>query len=179
MIEKEKEHQVMLKKQENGKKALLLQFVKFGLVGISNTAISYGIDMLFYYIILKDSRFAGIVTFFAGFGIQISGERVKVILITALAFVISVTNSYYWNSRFVFKEENKKTRKQHLDSFLRMALCYALTGLVLSPMVKIFLFERGMPYWIAGAVTIMIMVPVSFFLNKFWAFKGREMNVDE
>ena len=29
-----------------------LQFIKFGLVGISNTAISYGVEMLCYYVLV-------------------------------------------------------------------------------------------------------------------------------
>lgn len=49
--EKRKNLQDRLKKLEEGKTAPLLQFVKFGLVGVSNTAISYGIEMLCYYVL--------------------------------------------------------------------------------------------------------------------------------
>ena len=44
--------------ESNPKTAALLQFVKFGLVGVSNTAISYGIEMLCFYVFSYNSPIA-------------------------------------------------------------------------------------------------------------------------
>ena len=61
-----------------------IQFIKFGLVGVSNTVISYGIEMLCYYVLF--SRVAW-------------SEGLRIGITSALAFAVSVTNSYYWNNR--------------------------------------------------------------------------------
>ncbi len=162
---------------KKGFKALLLQFIKFGLVGVSNTAISYGIDQLFYYVVFRNAAM---------------DEKLKITVVSALAFFVSVTNSYFWNNRFVFKSENRKSIGQHLYAYFKTVLCYALTGLVLAPVIKIglsgvtlppslvsrlpsFLVAEGdkLPYWVLSVVPLIVSIPLNFVLNKFWAFRSR------
>ena len=94
--------QGLLARLEQGKLAPLVQFIKFGLVGVSNTLISYVVEMLGYYVLFVHMSFAGIVSLLGTLGIAATGEQMRVIVVTLLSFVISVTNSYYWNSRYVF-----------------------------------------------------------------------------
>ena len=72
----------LMERLEQSKLAPLVQFVKFGLVGVSNTAISYAIEMLGYYVVFARVNWP---------------ERVRIAVVTAIAFVVSVLNSYYWN----------------------------------------------------------------------------------
>ncbi len=137
------------------RKELFFQFIKFCLVGISNTVISYGIEMLCYYVL------------FAHLGWH---ERTRIIIATILAFVISVANSYFWNNRYVFTDAGRKIFREHLLSFLKMASCYALTGLLLSPLLKVWIHERGIAYWLASLLTLVVTVPLNYLLNKLWAF---------
>ena len=58
----------------------ILQFVKFGIVGVSNTLISYIV-----YVIL--------VTWGCHY-----------LAASLLGFLISVINAFYWNNRYVFKK---------------------------------------------------------------------------
>ncbi|MBR3017216.1 MAG: GtrA family protein [Clostridia bacterium] len=167
MIEK---LQGVVSKLENGRFAPLVQFIKFGLVGVSNTAISYGIDMLGYYVLFKNSEFPGLVTILNKLGIPTNGNQVKVVIVTAIAFIVSVANSYFWNNRYVFAAEEKRTVKQHAIAFLRMMTCYAMTGLILSPFLKIILNNTGIPYWLASLGSMMVVIPLNYFLNKYWAF---------
>lgn len=151
------------------------QFIKFGLVGVSNTLISYGLDMLGYYVVFKHSTFSGIVEILEKIGIKATSGSVKVVIVTAIAFFVSVLNSYFWNNRYVFTSEEKKTAGQHLIAFLRMTVSYALTGLILTPIVKLLLVNTtGMAYWLASIITLAIMVPLNFVMNKFWAFRNRK-----
>ena len=60
-----------------------VQFIKFGMVGVSNTVVSLATYYLF--------------TFFG----------VYYLIANALGFVTGTLNAYYWNSKFVFKEEAK------------------------------------------------------------------------
>lgn len=137
---------------------LAKQFVKFGMVGVSNTLISYGIEMLCYYLLFAQSEM---------------GESAKILTATALGFVVSVSNSYYWNNRFVFVSEHKKSLKEHAAAYLRMTLCYASTGLVLAPLLKLYVSSLGVAYWLLSMGVLMITIPLNFVLNKFWAFRKR------
>ena len=58
------------------------QFIKFIIVGISNTLISEGIYAL--------------LVFF----------RVHYLLAEFIGFSISVCNAYYWSSRYIFNDDN-------------------------------------------------------------------------
>lgn len=134
--------------------AELLQFIKFCLVGLSNTLISYAIDLFCYYVLFS----------------AMSAEVLKTVLASVLAFVISVTNSYFWNSRFVFKS-GTQTAKAHLKAYLKTVLCYSFTGLLLAPALKVWLCDLGLIYALAGLSSLVVTVPLNFLLNKFWAFK--------
>lgn len=146
----------LMEKLEQSRLAPLVQFVKFGLVGVSNTAISYGIEMLGYYVVLAKVNWP---------------ERVRIAVVTAVAFIVSVLNSYYWNNRYVFKDTERKTFGDHLKALVKMAACYALTGLILAPILKVWIHERGVAYWLASLLTLVVTVPLNFILNKLWAFR--------
>lgn len=145
--------------QQGDKKPLmatLVQFIKFGLVGVSNTAISYAIEMLCYYVLFVNTQ----------------AENVKIFITSLLAFAVSVTNSYYWNNKHVFSSGEKKTLAQHLRTYLKTAACYAITGLLLSPWGKSQLVAREVPYWLATLLMLVITIPLNFLMNKLWAFRA-------
>lgn len=144
----------LMAKLEQGRLAPLVQFVKFGLVGVSNTLISYATEMLGYYVLLTG----------------MTSETLKVTLVTVASFLISTVNAYYWNNRYVFKGD-RHTLGQHVRAYLRTAACYALTGLLLAPMVKVWLVNISVPFWIASLSTLILTIPLNFILNKFWAFR--------
>ena len=69
----------------------LIQFIKFGLVGISNTAV----DWIVYYVV-------------AGFIITAASAKPTV---KAISFLVAVINSYIWNTIWTFKKEYKQSTK--------------------------------------------------------------------
>lgn len=144
----------LMAKLEQGRLAPLVQFVKFGLVGVSNTLISYATEMLGYYVLLTG----------------MTSESLKVTLVTVVSFLISTVNAYYWNNRYVFKGD-RHTFSQHVWAYLRTAACYALTGLILAPAAKVWLVNISVPFWIASLSTLILTIPLNFILNKFWAFR--------
>ncbi len=157
---------------KNEKFAAFIQFVKFCIVGVSNTLISYGIDMLCFYVLFAFSDFRGWVLILGKIGVTASAQTVKVILASILAFVISVTNSYFWNNRFVFKSGNHGL-KAHIKSYIKTFLCYGITGLIISPVIKTWLVGLGISYAIASFGSLVVTIPMNFILNKFWAFKNK------
>ncbi|MGN0777569.1 MAG: GtrA family protein [Aristaeellaceae bacterium] len=162
-----------LARLENSRFAPLIQLMKFGLVGVSNTLISYAVEMLGYYVLFSGSSFPGTVALMGRIGLSVTGEQVRVMVVTALAFVISVTNAYYWNNRYVFTQA-AKTAREHAWAYVKTASCYALTGLILAPVAKLWLVNIGVPYWMASLSTLIITIPLNFVMNKFWAFAGRK-----
>lgn len=140
-------------------KDTLWQFIKFGLVGVSNTAISYGTEMLCYYVLFRGVPWP---------------EAVLIPVVSAIAFVISTINSYYWNNRFVFRHDGKKRFVEHLKTYGKTVICYGVTGLVLAPLLKIWLTGLSVPYWLASLGTLIITIPLNFLLNKFWAYREKE-----
>ena len=134
----------------------LWQFIKFGVIGASNTAVSFGVEMLGMYVLLAGSDWS---------------ETVRVTLVSAMSFVVSTIHSYYWNNRFVFRSEKGIGFLAHARRYYYMARCYALTGLILSPLMKRGLLALGAPFWAASPIILIVTVPLNFILNKFWAFR--------
>lgn len=120
------------------------QFVKFGIVGFSNTAISLGIYYLFIFI-NKDLYLIG----------------------NAVGFVVSVLNSYYWNSKYVFK----KTEEGHLKPILKTFTAYGGTFILGTALLLVMVELLSVSEKIAPIINLVITVPINFLVNKFWTFK--------
>jgi putative flippase GtrA len=127
-----------------------IQFIKFGIVGLSNTFISYVIYSLLVYV------------------------HLHYLAASIIAFVVSVLNSFYWNMRYVFKGSGEK--KDILKSLLRTFLAYGFTGLVLQNILLYVQIEvLGVSPYLAPVFSLIITVPLNFILNKFWAFNKKEI----
>jgi putative flippase GtrA len=119
------------------------QFLKFGIVGVSNAFIALAI----YYILLLIG--------------------VHYILSYVAAFVLSVLNAYYWNAKYVFKKNEKGGTGQLAKVFVSYGFVFVLSMGLLFLMVDII----GISELIAPLLNLCITVPLNFLLNKFWALK--------
>ena len=131
----------------------LLQFIKFGIVGISNTLISYilniGTILILYSAKVNWDIYAGNV----------------------VAFILSVLWSFYWNSKYVFKSENCENRVWW-KSLLKTYVSYAVSGLVLANILSwLWVDMLDISKFIAPLINLIITVPINFALNKYWAFQ--------
>ena len=125
----------------------LIQFVKFGIVGLSNTLISY-------------------VVYVAGvrFGMHY-------LLASILGFVISVLNSFYWNNKYVFGQG--KEERNLLKTLLKTFMAYAFTGLVLANiLLYIWVDILGISEYLGPLINLVVTVPLNFVINKLWALRG-------
>jgi putative flippase GtrA len=135
-------------------KETITQFMKFGIVGLSNTIISYAIYSLLVYF------------------------NLHYIFASIIAFIVSVLNSFFWNNKYVFKKGHEQKRNV-LHSLLKTYLSYAFTGLVLQNLLLfVFIDIMHISKYIAPLFGLTITVPLNFILNKLWAFKA-EKNVKE
>lgn len=135
-----------------------LQFVKFGVVGLSNSVVNYAV----YAISLMTFR-----------EMDVFGKN-DFVVAQILAFLISVLWAYTLNNKFVFITQNKKIRTIVRDLF-RTYISYGFTGLVLSEILLCFEIKVVcISEWFAPLVNILICLPINFLLNKFWIFKEGE-----
>lgn len=124
------------------------QFVKFGLVGLSNTLISY-------------VTYAGCI--FIGF---------HYFLANGLGFIVSVLNSFYWNNKYVFVcEEGKK--RAWVPVLIKTFIAYGSTGILLaSVLLYLWVDVLSISEYIAPLINLVITIPLNYLLNKLWAFKN-------
>lgn len=135
----------------------LMQFVKFGIVGLSNTVISYVI-----YIVS--------LMFFQKLGVLKSSDY---LVAQIIAFILSVLWSFYWNNKYVFAEDESEKRNL-FQALLKTYISYAFTGLFLNSILSLLWVELlHMSKLIAPIINLLVSVPINFFMNKFWAFKKK------
>lgn len=124
----------------------VLQFSKFGLVGIINNAVYYIVYLILLYFNMF-YMFANII-----------------------GFSVSVLNSFYWNNHYVFTEQ--KGKKMWWKIFLKTYIVYASTGIILSNFllalwIEVFSLSKIM----SPILNLIVTVPINFILNKYWAYK--------
>lgn len=119
-----------------------IQFLKFGLVGVSNTLLALAI----YYAWL----------FLTGSYLQAN----------FISWALSVLNAFYWNNRFVFK--NSQSWKKAL---LKTYASYGLSLLVSTALLYVQVELIGVSDKVAPLLTLLITVPMNFLMNKFWTFR--------
>ena len=136
---------------------ILRQFIRFGIVGISNTIIGY----IIYALSLKAIRFCNM------------WPEYDMYIAQFLMFLLSVGWSYYWNSKYVFSLRVKSTNNV-MVSLLKTYASYAFTSLFLSE-ILLFLWVKhlGINDYLAPILSLFITVPLNFLIQKFWAFKEK------
>ena len=131
-------------------KNLIIQFIKFGMVGVINTVLSYLITNGCYYAIKLHEQVSNLI-----------------------AFVITVAISFILNRKFVFKPKEEK--ENFWKSLVKVYASYSITGLFLTA-IFLYIEEQilGIPHYIATLMNLIITVPINFLLNKFWVYKDKE-----
>ena len=127
----------------------IVQFIKFGLVGASNTIVSTGV----YWIL----------TFFG----------IHYIIANAVGFVVGTLNAYILNDKFVFKKEEgeeRSTAKTGAKVFISYGLSFLLSTILLMLWIDILEISE----YIAPIINVCITTPLNFIMNKFWAFKNKK-----
>ncbi|MBE5864608.1 MAG: GtrA family protein [Lachnospiraceae bacterium] len=153
-----------------------MQFVKFSLVGVLNTLISEGVYV--------------IIVFLGG----------HYLVASIIGFSLSVVNAYYWNSRYVFKEDKEESHRVWWKAFLKTYVAYSggqllNMGLLILwvDIVKISRWLGWLADWfimlgiqqldaetigeiVAAGINLVVTVPINYLLNKYWAFGKRKEN---
>lgn len=134
----------------------LIQFIKFGIVGVSNTVLSYVLYVIGLLSIRKLNLF----------------PNIDYLLAQVVAFLLSVLWSFYWNNKYVFQSE-QEVKTPIWKKLLKTYISYSFTGLFLNSVLLVLWVQiLGISDLIAPIINLFISVPINFLLNKFWAFKN-------
>lgn len=143
-------------KNENLRNSIV-QFIKFGIVGVSNTLISY----LLYVVVLLLLKKANIL------------QDINYLVAQFAAFVLSVLWSFYWNNRMVFVLEENQTRNIW-KALIKTYISYSFTGIFLnSALLMLWVQVFHISEFIAPIINLLVSVPLNFIINKFWAFRAK------
>lgn len=133
------------------------EFLQFGLVGVSNTIVSYAL----YAVTLLLLQSAGLF------------PKVDYFIANVVSFLLSVLWSFYWNNKYVFAAENGE--KRNIWAALFKTYCsYGFTGLILNNiLLYLWVSLLGMNKMVAPIINLIINIPINFFMNKLWAFEKK------
>lgn len=123
-------------------KGILSQFLKFGIVGLSNTAVGFGT----YYLIL-----------------YLGGHY---LIANVVSWGLSVFNAFYWNHKYVFQGSGAWWR-----TLVRTYISYGASLLAGTVLLYVLVEAGGFSEWTAPWVTLVLTIPLNFVLNKYWTFR--------
>lgn len=138
-------------------KSGVVQFIKFAIVGVSNTAV----DWVVYYLLINTV-------------LSVTDEKS---IAKAISFLIAVVNSYIWNTVWTFKKEYQVTvgKSGELSGKSMIFGKFFVVSLI-GWVVNYFVFKYTLGrvssrdivalIFASGAATLW-----NFFANKFWTYK--------
>lgn len=126
---------------------LVWQFLKFSLVGLSNTAVSMGI----YYIFLWIDPALYMVGSIAG-------------------TIISILNAFIWNDLFVFTG-NPRDFKSVMRRLGKTYISYGGTSALSTVLLWIAVDFLHIDKVYAPLLCMLVTVPLNYLINKFWTFQ--------
>ena len=127
----------------------IMQFIKFAVVGGSNTFIGLAV----YYALLWVGA--------------------HYLCANTVSWVISVFNAFYWNNRYVFKND-----VYWVKALGKTYASYGISFIIGMILMYMIVDGIGMSDKLAPIVTICVTTPLNFFMNKFWTFRNVEQRKD-
>lgn len=154
-------------------KSTFWQFIKFGIVGVSNTLISQGVYAVIVYL---------------------GGNYMFAYV---MGFILSVLNAYYWGNKYVFKEDKNAEKRVWWKVLLKTYVAY-FWGFIVSAVLLVFWvdivkisrfmypLEAVVKSWgftkvdakmlgelVAAPLNWIITIPMNFVINKYWAYSQK------
>lgn len=156
------------------KKKSFWQFLKFALVGVSNTLISEGVYL--------------VLIFF----------RLHYLPASFIGFTLSTLNAYYWSSRYVFREDENGEKRVWWRVLAKTYVAYLWGYLVNAALLVLWIdllhisrLTEPLAKWcqtagfssldavfwgnlLAAGINLVITVPMNFVINKYWAYRQKK-----
>jgi putative flippase GtrA len=123
----------------------VIQFFKFGAVGLLNTIIALGI----YYIF-----------------IWINNTTVMALLGQTVGWFFGVLNAFVLNRMFVFKESQEVWWK----ILIKLYIAYAMSLGIALVLTFVLIEVAGVSAIITPLLILFVTVPFNFLVSKYWSF---------
>lgn len=120
----------------------MVQLIKFSLVGVLNTALSFCIYTLLIFL------------------------GVNYLVSNIIAYCTGTVNSYLWNKGWVFK-----SKKSHSEIFYKFIGVNLITMFFNSLLLFLFVTTMGLNKLISQIMATFLGILTNFLLNKLWTFK--------
>lgn len=148
----------------------LKKFIKFGMVGVLNTLVDFGVFFVLDRWVVRDGPTLALLGAAVVTGPYISN---------AIAYVVANIHSFVWNKLWTFEKRDRVTRGEAarylatsagyvLISSVSLGICIRVLSLpVLAPLVP-----QGWTNLLAKLPTACVTVFYNYLMNKFWVFKA-------
>lgn len=124
-----------------------LRIIKFFVVGVSNTIVSYITYAVCIY-----------------FGMHY-------LLANAIGFLSGTTNAFFWNRKFVFTQAG--TTVHPLIVYFKTLTAYAVMGIGVNSILSYLLIDVfSISKYLAPIGIALITVPGNYVMNRLWAMRG-------
>ena len=134
------------------------KFIKFGTIGVLNTAVDAAVFFMAYRLICSG----------AGLDPRAMGNPAWVTAAAqAIAFVVASLNSFLWNKSWTFEKRGKITRREAVRFLVTNLGYYLVSLLLIRGMATLF----GVPDTVAKLPATLCMIFYNYLMNKFWVFQ--------
>ena len=116
----------------------LINIIKFSIVGVSNTLLNFVIFIL------------------------LNNIGINYILASIIAYSISIINSYFWNSRLVFKYDNKNKKSILIKFIILNLIGLSINAVLMATLVGVLAIKKIVAMFI---VSLLVMC-INYILNK-------------
>ncbi len=152
-------------------RAVSLKAISFGLIGVVNTAVDYGVFLLAR---AAYEHLAAALTLFAWIGDACRCGRPETILLIAAnmtSWLVAVTGSYVMNSSITFAAESGRILRWR--DYITFVVS-GVAGLLANTATLVFAAQiLLLPVWVAKAIAILASFIVNFSLSHFVVFRAR------
>lgn len=122
------------------------QFVKFSLVGASNTVVDFGTYLFLTRVV-----------------------AVHFLVANVFAFLLAASWSFVWNRRWTFRSSDPRVHHQYVRF-----LVVSTVGLLLTTGILYILVEHAsMADIFAKVIAVSAVLVWNFLINRFWTFRHR------
>jgi putative flippase GtrA len=121
---------------------------KYGVVGFLNTFLNLGI---FNFLVLFSGQAKGLIVDF----------------FVVIAFVLTVTNSFFWNKFWIFEHKSNQARSEYARFFLVSAVIAFGNTLLIHWWINILGAPTGWDLKVWANLIFLITIPISFLGNYF------------
>jgi len=109
---------------------------------------------------------SGFIVNLAVYAALLRGAGLHYIPAAICSFAVAVTNNYFWNRHWTFRESRGNLYYQGMRFFVVSAVALGLNLVLLKVLV-----ELGLDKIAAQAIAIVLVTPFSFSINKLWSFR--------